>query len=258
MPIFWLRMVTPVGGRSATASSWHSLSIEIAASWPCATAQMMFFGPKAASPPKNTLGRLDCIVWGSTFGMSQRSNSMPMSRSIHGKAFSWPIAHSTSSHATCRCGSPVGTRLRRPLASNSALTFSNSTPVRCPFSCVNSFGTSQLRIGMPSCIASSFSHGEAFISSKPLRTTTVTSSPPSRREERQQSIAVLPPPSTTTRRPILSIWPKETLDSQSMPIWMLAAASRRPGISRSRPRGAPQPTKTASQPSASSSRMLLT
>ena len=34
--------------------------MEIAASWPCATAQMMFFGPNAASPPKNTLrvGRL--------------------------------------------------------------------------------------------------------------------------------------------------------------------------------------------------------
>ena len=75
---------------------------------------------------------------------------------------------------------------------------------------------------MPSCVASSFSQGEAFISSKPLRTTTVTSSPPRRRDERQQSIAVLPPPSTTTRRPILSIWPNETLDSQSMPIWMLA------------------------------------
>ena len=41
-------------------------------------------------------------------------------------------------------------------------------------------------------------------------------------------------------RPILSIWPKETLESQSMPIWMLAAASLRPGMSRSRPRGAPR------------------
>ena len=49
---------------------------------------------------------------------------------------------------------------------------------------------------MPSCIASSFSQGEAFISSKPERTTTLTSSPPRRREVRQQSIAVLPPPST--------------------------------------------------------------
>ena len=56
---------------------------------------------------------------------------------------------------------------------------------------------------MPSCMASSFSQGDAFISSKPERTTTFTSSPPRRREERQQSIAVLPPPSTITRLPIL-------------------------------------------------------
>ena len=54
---------------------------------------------------------------------------------------------------------------------------------------------------------------------------TFTSSPPSRRDERQQSIAVLPPPSTITRLPILSMWPNETLESQSMPIWMFLAAS---------------------------------
>ena len=50
-----------------------------------------------------------------------------------------------------------------------------------------------------------------------------------------------------TRLPILSIWPNETLDSQSMPMWTFFAASLRPGISRSRPRGAPQPTKIASK-----------
>ena len=105
---------------------------------------------------------------------------------------------------------------------------------------------------MPSCIASSFSQGDAFISSKPERTITLTSSPPRRREERQQSIAVLPPPSTITRLPILSTWPNETEESQSMPMWMFLAASLRPGMSRSRPRGAPEPTNTASQPSASS------
>ena len=52
------------------------------------------------------------------------------------------------------------------------------------------------------------------------------------------------------------MWPKETLDSQSMPIWMFLAASLRPGMSRSRPRGAPQPTKIASKSSASSAFML--
>src|SRR4030081_1881079 len=59
-------------------------------------------------------------------------------------------------------------------------------------------------------MASSFSQGLAFISSKPERTITLTSSPPRRRAVRQQSIAVLPPPSTMTRLPILSVWPNDT------------------------------------------------
>ena len=181
---------------------------------------------------------------------------MPTSRSIQGKAFSWPTATSTSSQGKCWSGSPDGTSLRRPLASYSAFTFSKVMPVSLPFSWVNSFGTRKLWIGMPSCMASSFSQGDAFISSKPERTTTSTCSPPSRRAERQQSMAVLPPPSTITRLPILSMWPNETDDSQSMPIWMFLAASLRPGMSRSRPRGAPEPTKIASKFSASSAFML--
>ena len=81
------------------SSPRQNLSIEIAASWPCATAQMMFFGPKAASPPKNTLGCVEAMVLASTLGMFHLSNSMPQSRSIQGKAFSWPTATSTSSQA---------------------------------------------------------------------------------------------------------------------------------------------------------------
>ena len=99
---------------------------------------------------------------------------------------------------------------------------------------------------MPSCIASSFSHGEAFISSKPERTMTFTSSPPRRRDERQQSIAVLPPPSTITRLPILSMWPNDTRDEPVDADVDVRRASLRPGMSRSRPRGAPLPTKIAS------------
>ena len=52
------------GGRSRRSRPWQQASIEIAASWPCATAVMMFFGPKAASPPKNTPGRLEAKVDG--------------------------------------------------------------------------------------------------------------------------------------------------------------------------------------------------
>ena len=40
----------------------HRLSIDSAASWPWATAQMMFFGPKAESPPKNTRGWVEAMV----------------------------------------------------------------------------------------------------------------------------------------------------------------------------------------------------
>ena len=123
------------------SSPRQNLSIEIAASWPCATAQMMFFGPNAASPPKNTLGCVEAMVLASTLGMFHLSNSMPQSRSIQGKAFSWPTATSTSSQAKCWSGSPVGTRSRRPLASRTALTFWKVTPVSLPFSWVNSFGT---------------------------------------------------------------------------------------------------------------------
>ena len=99
MPIFCDITLTPGAGRWRMSSPASSFSTEIAASWPCATAQMMFFGPKAASPPKNTFGTADCIVTLSTTGMPHLSNWMPESRSIHGKEFSCPTATSTSSHS---------------------------------------------------------------------------------------------------------------------------------------------------------------
>src|SRR5258708_6338136 len=48
------------------------------------------------------------------------SKATPTSRSIHGKAFSWPTATSTSSHSKCWSASPVGSRRRRPLSSKTA------------------------------------------------------------------------------------------------------------------------------------------
>src|SRR5437588_308804 len=83
---------------------------------------MMFFGPNAASPPKNTFGLVEPMVLVSTFGMFHLSNSTPQSRSIQGKAFSWPTATSTSSHTMVWSGSPAGMRLPRPVASYSAFT----------------------------------------------------------------------------------------------------------------------------------------
>ena len=109
---------------------------------------------------------------------------------------------------------------------------------------------------MPSWIASSFSQGDAFISSNGERTITLTSLPPRRLELRQQSIAVLPPPRTMTRLPIDVTWPKR---HRRQPVDADVDVRRRlaggPGSSRSRPRGAPEPTKTASQPSASRARI---
>jgi hypothetical protein len=116
----------------------------------------------------------------------------------------------------------VGTseRLRRPSASvdQTACTFSKVIATIRPSTCSTAFGTRQSRIGMPSWIASSFSQGEAFISSNGERTITLTSSPPRRLAERQQSIAVLPPPRTITRLPTFVTWPKDTDASQSMPM----------------------------------------
>ena len=97
MPIFCDEICTSGSGRSVMFSPEQNLWIDSAASWPCATAQMMFFGPKAASPPKNTFGLVEAMVVVSTLGMSHLSNSMPASRSIQGNAFSWPTATSTSS-----------------------------------------------------------------------------------------------------------------------------------------------------------------
>ena len=47
----------------------------MAASCPCATAQMMFLGPNAASPPKKTPGRVAASVTLSTTGMSHSSKA---------------------------------------------------------------------------------------------------------------------------------------------------------------------------------------
>src|SRR5213076_1616790 len=69
MPIFCEEICTSGSGRSVMSSPDRSLWMDRAASWPCATAQMMFFGPNAASPPKNTFGLVEPMVLVSTFSM---------------------------------------------------------------------------------------------------------------------------------------------------------------------------------------------
>ena len=46
MPIFWLTRLVNGSGRRRGSWPWQKASIEIAASWPWATAVMMFFGPE--------------------------------------------------------------------------------------------------------------------------------------------------------------------------------------------------------------------
>src|SRR4026208_1579385 len=121
MPIFWEVSSTPGAGRSRIFSEFKSLSMDTAASWPCATAQMMFFGPNAESPPKNTFGTLAWKVVLSRTGRPHLSNSMLESFSIQGKAFSWPTATSTSSHSKNWSGSPGFTTPRLPAAGSAAL-----------------------------------------------------------------------------------------------------------------------------------------
>ena len=62
MPTLRLCRLTPRGIRAVSGSPAQCLWIEIAAWWPCSTAQMMFFGPNAASPPKNTPRGVDSKV----------------------------------------------------------------------------------------------------------------------------------------------------------------------------------------------------
>ena len=135
MPIFWLTSVIPMAGRVNSGTSKQWLSMEIAASCPCATAQMMFLGPQAASPPKKTPGTLDCMVTSSTTGISHSPKVMPRSRSIQGKEFSWPMARITSSQGIVT----VSMVVEREASSSHSRT-SNSMPTSTPFSTTKRVG----------------------------------------------------------------------------------------------------------------------
>ena len=113
-------------GACAMSSPRQRRSIEIAASWPCATAQMMFFGPNAASPPKNTPARVDAIVALSTHrhpvlveldaevALDPRKRVLLADRDQH------VVARESGRRARRSAAS-----LRRPLSSCCAATFSN-------------------------------------------------------------------------------------------------------------------------------------
>jgi hypothetical protein len=175
----------------------------MAASWPCATAQMMFFGPKAASPPKNTFGIVDCSVVVSSCGRPHSSKSRPMSRSIQGKWFSWPTAIRTSSHSTKHVRLAGGQELAATAGVALRLDLLETHALQRAVFVHEGERHHEIEDGNALVDGILLFPGLAFISSKPERTITFTVSPPRRRELRQQSIAVLPPPSTITRRPDL-------------------------------------------------------
>ena len=135
----------------------------------------------------------------STTGMSHfLSNSSPMSRSIQGNAFSWPIASTTESHGSVM--RPAGSWISLPFSSRD-VNWSNSIPVSLPFSTMKRTGERFSRISTCSSSASSSSHGDALKYLRVLREITFTSVAPRRFAERQQSIAVLPTPMISTRLP---------------------------------------------------------
>ena len=74
------------------------------------------------------LGSVDCIVAVSTFGMPQSSNSIPRSRSIHGNAFSWPIATRTSYSSSGISGSSARQRIASGDSLSSRVPLMSSPP----------------------------------------------------------------------------------------------------------------------------------
>ena len=119
----------------------------------------MFSGPHAASPPKNTPGFVDIIVVRSTTGIPCLSKSRPTSRSIHGNAFSWPMARITSSHGKTTVS--MTSLFCFPFSSVQRRT-SISIPTSLPFSTTKRLGAWFSTMWTPSSSASSSSHGDAL------------------------------------------------------------------------------------------------
>ncbi len=100
------------------------------------------------------------MVFSSTTGMSQLSNSMPRSRSIQGNAFSCPMARITSSAGMNMVSITVDVCL--PLASSFHSRRSNSIPLSLPFSTTKRLGAWLMTISISSSSASSSSQGDAL------------------------------------------------------------------------------------------------
>ena len=120
----------------------------------------MFSGPQAASPPMKTPAREVMKVVLSTIGMSHLLKSIPMSRSIQGKAVSCPIARITSSHSITLLS--WTSALSRPFSPGCQLTRSKTIPFTLPSSMMKRDGEWFSRISTCSSIASSSSQDDAL------------------------------------------------------------------------------------------------
>jgi len=139
-------------------------------------AQMMFFRTEGRVPPKKSRGASIASSPCRPTGMAHLSNSMPMSRSTQETRS--PGRPRRARRRIRRSGPPlpVGHERAPALVVAHRLHLLEHHAGELAVEVHEALGTRKLRIGMPSCIASSFSHGLAFISSKPERTITFTSS----------------------------------------------------------------------------------
>ena len=176
----------------------------------------------------------------STTGMSHLSNSMPRSRSIHGNALSWPMARITSSAGrktvsiTLRflgVGVPFQAlelhAVELAVLDHEALGRVIDDDLDAFF--LGVFQFPGRRFEEPARAAR---HHFDILAAQPARRAAAIHGGIADADDQHRS-------------PIESMCPKATDSSQSMPMWM-RSVSCRPGMSRSLPRGAPVPTKTAS------------
>ena len=127
---------SPAAGRSVSGTPWQWLWIEMAAWWPCSTAQMMFSGPQAASPPKKTPARVDLNVVLSTVGHVPLVELDADVALDPGEGVLLPDGEDhVVGREEDRRSSAVERRL--PLSSSFHSSFSNFIPLSLPFSSTN-------------------------------------------------------------------------------------------------------------------------
>ena len=134
---------------------------------------MMFSGPHAASPPKNTPARVDCIVVLSTMGMSVL---VEVDADVALDPRERVVLADRENDVVARDDDRVDDfALLLAASSSNQRSRSNSMPTSLPFSRTNVFGAWFSTISTPSSSASSSSHGDALKCGRERRAMTFTS-----------------------------------------------------------------------------------